>query len=283
MRKLALVSMLPLLYTAQAGSTTLLYKSFDDLIKEADGIVMGRIGRVEARYDNRRDIYTLVTLDQVKVLDGNYARPMLTLRLKGGKIHNEIIHMDGSPAFEAGQRVVLFVKNNGRDLVPLVGWGQGMFRIVTDAASRQDVIHDSDNNPVVAVQAGHVDKDMVNASEANILGARKPLSAAAQISAGRTETGEMTPMTAAAMLPRPAMSVQAFIDAINQSSARLAAKVARPALLSADTREALMASDTAGRDAPAPAGTKAPQQLNQSMTPVLPQREQPAQSDTQSQ
>ncbi|WP_137940071.1 hypothetical protein [Chitinivorax sp. B] len=283
MRKLALVSMLPLLYTAQAGSTTLLYKSFDDLIKEADGIVMGRIGRVEARYDNRRDIYTLVTLDQVKVLDGNYARPMLTLRLKGGRINNEIIHMDGSPEFEAGQRVVLFVKNNGRDLVPLVGWGQGMFRIVADAASRQDVIHDSDNNPVVAVQAGHVDKDMVNAPEANILGARKPLSAAAQISAGRTETGEMTPMTAAAMLPRPAMSVQAFIDAINQSSARLAAKVARPALLSADTREALMASDTVGRDAPAPAGTKAPQQLNQSMTPVLPQREQPAQSDTQSQ
>ena len=116
-------------FALQSSATTLVYKSFNDLMKEADGVVSGHVASVDSQYNANREIYTFVTLDQLEVLSGTYQDSTLTIRLKGGKVENDISHVIGSPEFAEGDRVVLFVNGNGRYMVPLVGWTQGVFRI----------------------------------------------------------------------------------------------------------------------------------------------------------
>lgn len=150
----------------QVFATTIAYKSFDDLVKEADGIVIGTVMSIEAHRDGQGLIYTYVTLGDLELLYGRYNQKQLTLRLEGGRVGDEILYVVGSPVFQQKERVILFVKGNGSKIVPLVGWGQGMFRVQKNPVSNQEVISDSDGNRVFAVQSGHVMKEQRLASPA---------------------------------------------------------------------------------------------------------------------
>src|ERR1700676_3288836 len=134
----------------QVRATTLVYKSFDDLVKEADGIVMGSVTNIESRKDARGRIYTYVTLGDLQMLHNRYEGKDFTLVMEGGRVGNEIAGIEGSPQFEYKQRVILFVQGNGREIVPLVGWEQGVFRVQKDPESGQEIISDSEGNRVLA-------------------------------------------------------------------------------------------------------------------------------------
>src|SRR5262245_3812553 len=162
---LALVSMVPVY------ATTVLYKSFDNLVQEAEGIVIGTVRSIESHYGPDQDIYTFVTLDQLEVLNGAYDQQTLTIRLKGGQVNNEILHIDGSPEFTQHERVVVFLQGNGRDIVPLVGWSQGLFRMNFDASTGQNMVYDHDGNRVLDIKKGEIVKDRTYPSEAHIVGA----------------------------------------------------------------------------------------------------------------
>ena len=156
-------------FSLPSSATTLFYKSFNDLMKEADGVVSGHVVSVNSQYNANKEIYTFVTLDQLEVLSGSYQDSTLTIRLKGGKVENDISHVIGSPEFTEGERVILFLNGNGKNMVPLVGWTQGVFRIQQDATTSLDVVKDADGNRVVGVQNGQVLRDEVVPSEATIL------------------------------------------------------------------------------------------------------------------
>ena len=207
-----------------SSATTLVYKSFDDLMKEADAVVAGHVVSVDSQYNANREIYTFVTLDQVEVLSGNYTDSTLTIRLKGGKVQNDISHVIGSPEFTEGERVVLFVSGNGRYMVPLVGWTQGVFRIQQDPATSLDVIKDADGNRVVGVQNGHVLRDLVISSEATILRQLSGLVAARSRSEGAAGTSDSKPSEPVtlqaqrtALRTAPTLTVDAFRGLIRNS------------------------------------------------------------------
>lgn len=189
---------LALMFALQVQATTLLYKSFDDLVKEADGIVIGTVTNIEAYRDGQGEIYTYVTLGDLEMLYGRYDRKQLTLRLKGGQVGDEILQVVGSPTFQQNERLILFVQGNGSQIVPLVGWGQGLFRAQVDSASGQEVISDSDGNRVFSVQSGHVVKEQRFASQAEIVGSHSPLypnyvvySRPPEFGFGQAENGEL--------------------------------------------------------------------------------------------
>jgi hypothetical protein len=119
----------------------------------------GRVSSVESKYDKNKEIYTFVTFDRLDVLAGSYAAPKLTLRFRGGQVDNDVLHVVGSPKFAVDQNVVVFVHGNGRYMVPVVGWTQGVFRIVKDAATGQRVVHDNEGNRVSGVQGSHLIKE----------------------------------------------------------------------------------------------------------------------------
>ncbi len=181
----------------QLTATTIPYKSLDDLVREADAIVSGRVAQVESKYSPDKEIFTFVTFDQLEVLGGSYTGSSLTLRFLGGKIDNDISQVVGSPTFAVDDKVVLFVHGNGRYMVPLVGWTQGVFRIGEDAATGQLAVRDHEGNRVLGIQNGRLLKQTLVRPAADIVGEFKSKStepAAGKTNAGLADYGESAPV-----------------------------------------------------------------------------------------
>jgi hypothetical protein len=204
------------LLSAQAGATTLIKKSFDDLVAEADAIVVGTVSETESQYGADKKIHTLVTFSDLKVLHGSYSESSLTMQLPGGQIENDVMILHGSPKFAAKDRVLIFIQNNGKQLVPVVGWIQGVFRLEADAQGRQGVF-DHDRTPVLEVRGADVIKDQRNAPDAMIVA--DPAKASAAGGAGKSDDAAAAAANAAAAarlvaIGRGPMSADAFTRAI---------------------------------------------------------------------
>ena len=161
----------------QVHATTLLYKDFDALVTEAEGIVEGTVYSVESYYQND-EIYTFVTLEQLHVLHGSYDQDTLALRLQGGQVGEEIVDVYGSPQLDPNDRVILFLRENGKAMVPIVGWTQGVFRVVFDEKTGKEVICDHNNNRVFSIKGPKIIKERRYETKAQIFD---------------TETGAMIP------------------------------------------------------------------------------------------
>jgi len=194
--KLALVAALlgtGLLAASNTSATVVLALKFDELVRMADGVVLGTVESVVSRRDERKHIATYVTLTDLDLLTGSYQGKTLTLRFAGGAAENEIVEVEGSPTFHAKERVILFVSGNGEQLVPVLGWGQGVFRVVRDPQGGPEVISDSVGNRVFGIRDGQVVKERRVASELELFGPRMggPSEATPPKGGlGRTETGE---------------------------------------------------------------------------------------------
>jgi hypothetical protein len=213
-------------FSIHASATSVPYKSFDELIKEAEGIVAGRVVATESQYSPQKDIYTFVTFDRLEILAGSYQDSTLILRFKGGQVGNDILHVDGCPEFKVNDRVVLFVSGNGRYMVPLVGWTQGVFRIVQDAATGQQLVNDYEGNRVLGIQAGHVIRERIARSEAQIVGDRQSIGTPAtqnEASAGVPDYGPKAEpphaLAARSFKDTPTMTTHSFFAAIGKSMA----------------------------------------------------------------
>jgi hypothetical protein len=157
-----------LLLAANASGTTVLHKDVDQLVQEAEGIVVGTVRGTESRFGPGQDIYTFVTVDQIELLKGRYHQSSLTLRLEGGQVGNEILDIEGSPHFAAGDKVILFVKGNGKHMVPFVGWTQGVLRIEPDETGVEEIT-DHEGNRVLGLKEGKLLKERKHSGDLKIV------------------------------------------------------------------------------------------------------------------
>ena len=193
MKQLAVLCLFSLLAT-EVYATSLVYKDFNDLVTEADAIVVGSVRSIESHYGEphpgephpgephygephpgephygpSRKIYTLVTLEVLDFLYGATDEDPLVIRLDGGQVDGEVQQVIGAPKFQPGERVVLFIRDNGETIVPFVGWTQGVFRIVQDQESGTNVISDHDGNRILGVHGATVRKKRRYQSEAHVV------------------------------------------------------------------------------------------------------------------
>lgn len=169
MKKIIVFSII-LLFTFRAQATILIYKSFDNLIEEADGIVMGTVIKIEPYATSEGIFYTYVTLNNLQILSGSYDQKELTIRFQGGEIGDEEQYFIGSPNFQLKDRVILFVQGNGREIVPIVGWEQGVFRLQKESkGSTKEIVLDYHGNRVFSIESGHVIKEQSRRSDAQIV------------------------------------------------------------------------------------------------------------------
>ncbi|MFH1742837.1 MAG: hypothetical protein ABIH23_27860 [bacterium] len=78
--------------------------------------------------------HTFVTFSIQEVYKGlPQNRDTITLRFRGGlrEEDGKVLDVEGVPSFNVGEEGVFFVCGNGRQLCPLVGWGQGRYRIIS--------------------------------------------------------------------------------------------------------------------------------------------------------
>ncbi len=136
-----------------ARATTVIPPSFPELVAEAECIVRGTVTAVEARAvptPRGEAIHTFVTVAVEECLKGAAPRT-LTLTLAGGTLGEKRAAIAGMPQFKAGDREILFVQGNGRQLCPLVGFFHGRYRVLTDATTGRDYVARSNGLPLTSI------------------------------------------------------------------------------------------------------------------------------------
>lgn len=134
MSRLPLLLMLALLASA-ADATTIVPADVGELTHDAIAIARGRVVGVDAQWtDDRRTIETLVTLEVERYLKGDLG-PTVQFRVPGGRLGRFRSVVVGAPEFAADDRVVVFLGASGPSIPHLVGFSQGVYRLVPAADS----------------------------------------------------------------------------------------------------------------------------------------------------
>jgi hypothetical protein len=180
-----------LLCSAGAHATTLQYEDLDSLSAHADGVIVGTVANIESMYGPDKNIYTVVTLKEVDPLKGDTAGSSLELRFLGGTVEHDVLEVEGAPHFAQNERLILFVRGNGREMVPLVGWNQGVFRVGKDPKNGREIVFDHEGNRVLGVSGKTVIREQRIRPEARIVGDGRDdvKSPAAEAAAGRADHG----------------------------------------------------------------------------------------------
>lgn len=107
-----------------------------ELTHRADRVVVGQVLETQTAWsDDHRHVFRRVSVRVDQTLKGG-ASEGLVLLLRGGTLDGISETVVGVPSFEAGERVLLFVRQQG-EVCRLVGLGQGAFAIDTDGTAAQ--------------------------------------------------------------------------------------------------------------------------------------------------
>lgn len=145
---LALAS-LPFLPAPPAGATVVVPVTLAELSAGADAIARGRIVRIDARQSSSLRVERLITFEPAEYLKGNLGGA-IQFRLPGGTFGRYRTITVGSPEFREGDEVVLFLGMREGELPVLLGFHQGVYRIVQDEVTGQRVV----TPPVLQEMAG---------------------------------------------------------------------------------------------------------------------------------
>jgi hypothetical protein len=126
--------------TAAVRATVLVPAELPELVAESTAIVHGRVVDVRAEWtDGRRAIDSYVTLAVATYLKGTLG-DRVTLRMPGGRLGAYRSIVVGAPEFREGDEVIVFLGSHGPSIPFLVGFSQGVYRVVLDAAGQRTVI-----------------------------------------------------------------------------------------------------------------------------------------------
>jgi hypothetical protein len=101
-----------------------------ELSRDAKAIARGRVAAVEGRWtDDRRTIETIVTLEVESYLKGSLGAT-LQFRVPGGDLGRFRSIVVGAPEFAVDERVVVFLGARGPGIPYVVGFNQGVYRVV---------------------------------------------------------------------------------------------------------------------------------------------------------
>ena len=118
-----------------SSATTVVPVTTEDLARDADAIVIGSVTAITSAWrDAESRIVTYIALSLDDVLKGA-PRRQLTIRQAGGTLGDLHAGIDGSPEFEVGERVFLFLHRNPDGTARVAHLYQGKFSLVSDPMS----------------------------------------------------------------------------------------------------------------------------------------------------
>jgi hypothetical protein len=174
------------------SATSLVPLSFDKICASAQSVFRGTVRSIESRRDGDSGlIHTFTTFTVNEWIVGGDGRTETTLRMLGGRVEDEGLRVDGMPSFDVGKRYIIFTREGGRHVCPIVGWSQGCFRVVQPGDGESDSIRTYDHHPVLAVTSTRV----VTTSASN-RAKTKPLSPSEFVARIRTLASRATVPTA---------------------------------------------------------------------------------------
>jgi hypothetical protein len=113
-----------------ASATVLVPADVGELARDAVAIVRGRVVALNARWtDDHRSIDTIVTLEVERYLKGSFG-PTLQFSVPGGELGRYRSVVVGAPEFAVDEHVVIFLGARGPTVPYILGFSQGVFRVV---------------------------------------------------------------------------------------------------------------------------------------------------------
>ncbi|WP_394173925.1 hypothetical protein [Thalassotalea litorea] len=157
-----------LLVSLPAAATALKYRSLSELASAADAVLQGKVEDIQSRRLANGTIVTFVTLNNLILHRGEYTSATFTLVTHGGEVNGLVQKIQGAPDFKLSQQLILFLQGNGERMVPISGWGQGMFVI------NNGKVYDYQLNPVLDIQDDHIRVDRLSVPDVVLVGAPTP-------------------------------------------------------------------------------------------------------------
>lgn len=137
-------------FVVEGQATTVVPPAFEELVRESDYVVRGRVTAVESAWEERgesRVIVTRVSVDVLEVIAGAPPEP-LVLTMLGGKVGERSMVLEGAPRFVVGDEDILFVSGNGRTVSPLTRIMHGRYRVEKDAATGRAYVARDNGEPL---------------------------------------------------------------------------------------------------------------------------------------
>lgn len=123
-------------------ATTVLQVDVDFLLDKAMLIFEGEVVASEAKWNrDKTTITTFITFRVKDVIKGEIRSSTVMLGFSGGAVGETGLHVSAMVYPSVGENGIYFLENPGRQLVnPLVGWGQGHFRIKKDSNGKERIV-----------------------------------------------------------------------------------------------------------------------------------------------
>jgi hypothetical protein len=137
---------LTLLLCTPAHGLSVVSRSFDELVQRADLILVGTVSEVHSEFADdgldQNSIVSYVNFNDLRAVKGQVNGEPYVLRVPGGVVGRFAQDYPGVPAFQTGQRYLVFIRGNRHDFFPVVGISQGVFRILSNAQGQQVVVRE---------------------------------------------------------------------------------------------------------------------------------------------
>src|SRR5713101_7597922 len=145
-----------LIPTVPAQATTVIERTFPDLVHRAEVIVIGTVTGIQEQWDAARQApLTHVTFSNLTVLKSSPGGESMTLAFLGGHTpEGMVLTVPGVPRFTVGEKTVVFCAGNHQNFCPLVGLWQGLLRVAFDPQRGVETVSDNFHVPIVGVEAG---------------------------------------------------------------------------------------------------------------------------------
>lgn len=125
---------------ADSAATTVVSVSDVDLVNRATDIVVARVLTINSGWQPAaRQVFTDVTIAIDEVLVGDLPNRRLTVRLPGGRLGALDVLVEGTPTFERGERVVLFLRLGTDGRFRVVHLFQGKFSVVISELTGEEL------------------------------------------------------------------------------------------------------------------------------------------------
>ena len=151
-------------------ATTVLQVNVDFLLNKAMLIFEGEVVSSEAKWTrDKTNITTFITFRVKDVIKGETQSSTVTLGFLGGTVGETGLQVSAMVYPPVGENGIYFFENPARQLVnPLVGWGQGHFRVKKDSNGMERILTEG-GAPVLSLDVAVMnDVDRGNARKPSI-------------------------------------------------------------------------------------------------------------------
>lgn len=135
---------------ASGRATTVVPPDFDQLVNESDYVVRAVIESVTAEYRDGPQGRLIVTKARLRIRETAVGTPpaLVELEMLGGQIGDDHLIVSGAPVFRVGDEDFLFVRDNGRNITPLVAMMHGRYPVRRDETTGREFVARSNDVPL---------------------------------------------------------------------------------------------------------------------------------------